>query len=250
METALEVTDQQLVHLIATDPTQMQAAQADLQKFLRAKVTEIRSEVADVKHAHAVAVKNKWSHAVLKRQVERAQDNLVFYEKTLAAVDAGYCIIPNFPIDVFAVRIDKAAPRKIVRESTWSTSQASRAIPDEHGQALPGGEGRYVSENQIVETETLRDKDEKTGKETSTHLAWPVSFAKIVFPINAARPEIMDATARAMLLKVFDEIGICPQAPQADPLIIGRMAMKRRSGWQGPKMLSFLIAWHLDLRTL
>jgi len=247
---ALEVMDQPLVHLIATDPHQMADAQQDLRKFLAAKVCEVRNEIADVKHAYKVAVQNKWAASTLKRTLEREQDRLVFYEKALAAVDAGYTIIPNFPIDVFAVRTKRNAPRQIVRESSWNQSAASRSIPDEKGQALPVGEGRYVSKNQIVQKETQTIKDEKTGKETETHLAWPVEFAKVVFPINVARPQVMEATAQAMLLKVFDEIGICPPVRQPDPLLIGRIAMKKRGGWGEPKALSFLIAWHLDLRTL
>jgi hypothetical protein len=114
---------QPVTHLIATDPRQMADAQSDMQTFLAAKVKEVRSEVADVQHAHDV------------------------------------------------------------------------------------------------------------------------------FPLNVARPQIMEATAQAMVAKCFDEIGICPQTKQADPLIIGRIATKRR-GWQEPSMISFLIAWHLDLRTL
>jgi len=250
METALEVTDKQLVHLIATNPTQMEAAQRDLAKFLRAKVAEVKNEIADVTHAHAVAVENKWSSSVLKRQIERAQDNLLFYEKTLAAVDAGYCIIPNFPIDVFAIRTDRNQPRRVTAESEWGARHANRGIPDEKGRGLPAGEGRYVSQNQIVDHDTQVTKDDKTGKEKTKHLAWPVAFAKIVFPINAARPEVMDATSQALVLKVFDEIGICPQTAQADPLIIGRIVTKARKWGQPEKSISFLIAWHLDLRTL
>jgi hypothetical protein len=47
---------------------------------------------------------------------------------------------------------------------------------------------------------------------------------------------------------VFDTIGICPPQRKGDPLIIGQIMMP------GPRWnretVSFLIAWHLDLRTL
>jgi len=81
-----------------------------------------------------------------------------------------------------------------------------------------------------------------------TKQAWTTDFQEVVFPLVAARPEIMGATADAMGLKVFDAIGICPPVRKGDPLIIGKIY------GQGPnwnrKEVSFLIAWHLDLRVL
>lgn len=247
MTEALEVTDQELVHLIATDPRQMADAQGHLKKFLAAKVHEMKIELHDVELSYEIAVNNKWGHATLGRQLERGRDRLTFYEKALAAVEAGYTIIPNFPISVFAVRVKTATPRQIVRKSSFQHG-AARNVPDEKGKALADGEGRYVSPSQIVHVESEKIPDVKGGT-TDRYLAWPVEFSEVVFPINIARPQIMEAASEAMLLKVFDEIGICPPVRQPDPLIIGRIAMKKR-GWQEPLSLSFLIAWHLDLRTL
>ncbi len=247
MSEALEVTDQELVHLIATDPHQMADAQSHLKKFLSAKVREMKIELHDVQLSHQVAVQNNWGSATLKRQLGRGQERLLFYEKALAAVVAGYTIIPNFPISVFAVRVKKRTPREIVSESSWQNG-AIRGIPDEKPKALPIGEGRYVSPSQIVHSEVEKIPDGK-GRVTTRYLAWPVEFSKVFFPIKIARPQVMEATSEAMLLKVFDEIGICPPVRQPDPLIIGRIAMKKR-GWQEPMALSFLIAWHLDLRSL
>src|SRR5207237_810264 len=111
-----EAAEQPSIHLVARNPQEMANAQADLRRWLSAKVTETKNELADVRHAHEVAKQNNWSASVLGRQVERAQDRLTFYTKVLEAVEAGYTIIPNFPIDLFAVRIERAKPRKIVKE--------------------------------------------------------------------------------------------------------------------------------------
>jgi hypothetical protein len=70
----------------------------------------------------------------------------------------------------------------------------------------------------------------------------------------------MDATAKAMALKVFDQIGICRPVDHqnerafaasgaGDPLIIGQI-LRRRGTYQGPKVVSFIIAWHLNLNDL
>jgi hypothetical protein len=70
----------------------------------------------------------------------------------------------------------------------------------------------------------------------------------VEFPIAAAQAEVMTATQEAMALKVFDAIGICPPQRKGDPLIIGQIMMPG-TRWSR-KTVSFLIAWHLDLRTL
>lgn len=64
----------------------------------------------------------------------------------------------------------------------------------------------------------------------------------------------MNATAEAMALKVFDQIGICQPTRNAgitrkgDPLIIGQI-LGKREGWS-QKCVSFIIAWHLNLKDL
>lgn len=251
MSEALEVrSDSEIVHLIATDPSEMKDAQAHLRKFLTAKIKETKVELHDVRLSRDIAVQNKWSSGTLHRQLERGEERLTFYEKALAAVEAGYTLIPNFPISTFAVRLKRENPREVVRESPYSKFSAMRSVPDEKPQALPAGEGRYVSPSQLVKTDSIVEKDQATGKDKTTYLAWPTQFSEVVFPLNIARPQIMDATAQAMVLKIFDEVGICPPVRQPDPLIIGRIAMKRVGGWSPAKELSFLIGWHLDLRSL
>jgi hypothetical protein len=71
------------------------------------------------------------------------------------------------------------------------------------------------------------------------------------FPLIAAVPYVMSATQQAMAKRLFDQIGVSPQdgARSADPLIIGQI-LGVHQGYSGRKTASFLIAWHLDLRTL
>jgi hypothetical protein len=237
------------MHLVAADPQEMAAARDHLAEFLQLKIVEARTEASDVSEAISAAVQNSWNCAALDRQDQRLKSRVIFYEKALAVVEAGYMLIPNFPLSIFAVRVNRKAPLRRTAFSSSSYGGTNASIPDEKSQALAVGEGRYVSPSQLVHRENFTE--EKEGKTVNwTQSAWPVEFDSVEFPLVAARPVVMEAAARAMALKLFDEIGICPPQQQPDPLIIGRIVMKRQHGWREPKSLSFLIAWHLDLRAL
>lgn len=148
--------------------------------------------------------------------------------------------MPEFPIDVFAIRVQRDAPEGSVQTSTWNKPTAETETCD----ILPTGEGDYVSSTPktLHWKETRRDKD---GKDFKVNLVRPTALQAVEFPIRSARAEVMSATAEAMALKVFDEIGICPQTRKADPLIIGRILLPGTD-----RTVSFLIAWHLNLSDL
>ena len=254
-QNALPVAEVELpsVHLVARNTNEMELSRGRLLQWLTQKVETEKAELADVLHAFEIAHKNKWSSSTLERQAKRCADRVQFYTKILTAVAAGFTIIPNFPVDYFAVRVQRPNPRAQLAEikNASEYEDASTQVTDEEPQILPPGDGRYVNPSQLVKRSSLTEKDEKTGKESLTKLAWPTSFADLVFPVECARPEIMSATAEAISLKLFDAIGICPQGTvNADPLIIARILQKKYSGHQERKMVSFLLAWHLDLRTL
>ena len=239
------------VHLVATSPLEMAQAQGDLSAWLIAKLAEVDSEVKELKSATEVAIQNKWESKTLAAQLVRARQRHIFYTKTLQAVNAGYCIIPNFPIDIFAVRVTRDKPRHQVESTSlsYSSDPASR-LKDEAPDIRAAGIGSYVSPSQLLERwEDPSKKDEK-GNETGRKFAKPIAFGDIEFPIIAAQATVMDATSKAMALKLFDRIGICPQGrPLCDPLIIGQILLQKR-GYQDHRTVSFIIAWHLDLRTL
>lgn len=249
---ALPTTASPTVHLVAKNPQEMGQSQEGIRLWLTQKVQDERRELTDVQDAHDIAVKRKWGAAALLRQANRAAARVGYYEKLLLAVEGGFCIVPNFPVDFFAIRVKKAKPRENFQEITDAQSYQSAAnnVPDEKPATLPAGVGRYVSPSQYVKSEIERVKD-ATGKELVTKRAWATEFRDVVFPLVAARPEVMDATGHAMGLNIFDAVGICPQTRRGDPLIIGKI-FGVKSGWYSgsQKEVSFLIAWHLDLRVL
>jgi hypothetical protein len=61
------------------------------------------------------------------------------------------------------------------------------------------------------------------------------------FPVTVAKPHILQATQKAMELRIFDRIGLVgtPQK-RADPIIVGQIF--RKEGWNETQ-LTFFIAW-------
>lgn len=236
------------VHLVARSPQEMAAAQEDLSAWLTAKVAAINQEVAELKAATETAVQNDWEHKTLAGQLSKARAQHVYYVKMLQAVKAGYCIIPNFPIDVFAIRVTREKPSAHAASTEWANSDPGRMIADESPDIRPAGVGRYESPSQTVRRWSEPPRKNEQGKEIITRWAKPIDFGDISFPLIAAHSVVMDSTQQAMALQLFDAIGVCPPSlPKGDPMIIGQI---RLSKGRNPRMASFIIAWHLDLRTL
>ncbi len=66
---------------------------------------------------------------------------------------------------------------------------------------------------------------------------WPEG---LVMPKRALNPELIEETANALGLKIFDALGIAPAYRAADPIIAGQI--KRPGGG----VLTFFVAWWLD----
>lgn len=83
---------------------------------------------------------------------------------------------------------------------------------------------------------------------------YPAEWREVDFPITMAKPEIMQATTRAMALKIFDQFGILPAEanrtgprPKGDPLVVAQIIDPRPTS---DRRVTFMIAWHLDTRVL
>lgn len=246
------------MHLVARNPEEMKAAQSDLARFLNFKLGTIEAEFKDLNAALNEARKQGWATGALTRARDRTAKLEAYYFKMLKAVEAGFVMIPDFPIDVFAIRVK----RKHVRAKTTESINSWRhpRIPGEQTDMPAAGEGEYKNPSQTVRYSTY--KETKDGHEIEHKFTEAVEWQdEIVFPMVAARPEVMNATAQAMALKVFDQIGICrpiehrddnrtfAASGAGDPLIIGQI-LRRRGGYQQPKVASFIIAWHLNLEDL
>lgn len=238
-----------IVHLVARNPNEMALSRQSLSLWLDGKIAACQVDVRELGEIRDNAKKNKWRTSGLERQVGLARKRLTFYEKVHKAVELGFTIVPNFPADVFAVRVTKAAPSASANSSTYRNPD----INDETPSHAPVGEGDYVSPEAKLSNWETREKDSKGVEITHWH-ACPIEFQDVEFPVACARPEVMTAVAEAMALKVFDAFAISPQGVirkrKYDPIILGQVRLPKAGGYVDPKIVSFMIAWHLDLRTL
>jgi hypothetical protein len=235
-------------HLVACNPQQMSGATAQLTLFLSGKIASITAEMDELDKARTHAAKNRWNPKAFDKPINSSGKRLQYYHKLLKAVEAGFTIVPNFPIDIFAIRTRQSSPSK----ENVGYSNAWPSAPVMKSPGIPEGQGWYVSPNPSTRTAVRGDNNNREL------VVYADQWQDVEFPVIAAIPKVMDTTAQAMALNLFDEIGISPAQggwgmkakptvelppPKGDPLIIGRIK-------HGGKVVSFLIAWHLDLRTL
>lgn len=251
-------------HLTAVSPAEMQAAREDMKPWLEAKLSEIELNIIECNRALNEAKENGWSTSALTAARNRAIDDETFYNKILIAVEAGHMIIPDFPISIFAIRRGQPDRReshtwtdRVSKDETWLSNPAKT-------DCAPAGAGEYRNPQPHINTWFSYMRKNAQGQDykpyTIERTGRPVG--PIVFPSATARSPVMRATAVAMAEKTFDQIGVClPVAPNAatrrvqenagragDPLVIGQVVRKALGGKQ--KVVSFIIAWHLNLNDL
>lgn len=108
---------------------------------------------------------------------------------------------------------------------------------------LPEGKGKYENPFPVVERWTDEYQDGK--KELYSQAT---EWGEMEFPVSMIKPEIIEATNRAMALKLFDQFGVCPKTRNEDPIIVGQIVNKG-TGYRN-KIISFMIAWHFDTKVL
>lgn len=229
------------VEVTAESGDEMQQCQEALIQWARRKVKEAERQATELDGAYLHAVKRKWKSDTLKRHAALAGKRFEFYTKFLLALEAGYQIVPSFPVTLFAIRTDKKKPK---------AKYATYHYVDTHEQdakELPAGEGKYQNPFPVVRQNCI---SAATAEKRAQFGYWADRWDEFEFPLSMAKPKIMKATSRAMALKIFDEIGICPEDPKRqDPMIIGKIFIPMSTGYDR-RRLSFIIAWHLNTGTI
>lgn len=243
----LTTTDEMPEHLqlVAYSKEQMQAAQVQLVAWFTRKLTEAQQQRNEASDAKTSALAGGFNTAPFHRMWERASKMCEFYEKAVDAVQAGYVIMPDLPVDVFAVRTKRRIPLK------GETPYQSDSI-EQHSEAPASGEGHYVDSLPVIYRRTYPETDPKTGEKRKKFMYFAKEFAeKIDFPLSIAKPVIMDRVAEAMQMKIFDEIGVLPnrREKKKDPIVVG--IIKRPGGDKyNKRRLMFLLAWYVDTKVL
>lgn len=224
------------LELTATIPIEMVNAQQQIITWVDGKLRVLMHENNELKEAVEHAKKMKWKTQVLQNQFNRSIRKISFYKKMKSALLEGYYIVPNFPIQMFAIKTKKSRP------SGHSYSYWDQHV--QYAQEIKEGEGEYKNPFPIVRS---KNSVYDSGKQISKPESWATDWDDFEFPITMAKPRIMEATSRAMALKIFDQIGIMPAAKKEDPVIIGQIFTK--NGYN-TKTVSFMIAWHLNTNVL
>ena len=234
------MTEQPEQDLVALSPADLPATQASIASWCAAKIAELEQEATDLHEHELIAMTNGWKLSHLTNAINRTAKRITYYEKMRSAVQAGYLIVPNFPVKVLAVRVGRKRPN-VHGTGSWRSNFA--VTPD----LLPEGQGRYVdSEVGSVETEDERTKHDGTKHMVKVYEPMQ-EFNEPDFPVLAVKPSVLAATQRAMARKVFDEIGmVVNETPQADPIMVGRLRDPRGNR----RVTTFFIAWWMNLQTL
>lgn len=223
--------------VIATTPAGMIEAQKSLVGWADKKIAAVGLELQEATEQYDIAVLRKWKNDAWKRQIGKHRARIEYYEKIKAALLAGYYIVPPFPIDVFAIRTNKAKPKAMDTTHEWGDRH------DQEAKSLAIGEGDYVSPHPIVETYT----DQVAGKDVRHWYA--TEFADMEFPFKLARSEIRDATQAAIALGIFDRLGVLPRMRSPDPMVCGQIIVPGQSSYargDSVKCVTFFVAWWLD----
>lgn len=225
--------------LVALSPTDMRVAQQDLALWCDRKVAALQAELTDQETNLELATEHGWKRRSVAATLDRTQKRVLYYEKLKAAVAAGYLIVPNFPVDLFAVRVQRAKQRETTAE--YSSSNAFAAKPE----LLPAGEGRYVDERVFTTSEQYPAKNYE-GKDITKTRYRSSDYDAVDFPVSLVKPVVMSATGRAMALKLFDQMGVVRNQSGRDPIIVGQLLDPRGNG----RLVTFFVAWWLDTATL
>jgi hypothetical protein len=230
--------------VVASNPGEMQVAQRGLVAWASRKMVSVMEECEEVDQNLATAEHNGWKTSSLKSLLSKAVRRHEYYEKVHAALVAGYVVVPNFAeIDIFAMRTrrKKPASRDVSRGNQFRSP-----TPDEFTMKLEKpslGEGEYKDPEPTLRYGDTLMKN-RDGDEVKRYLAWPDELQGVDFPFKAVKPRVMDDTAKAMALKIFDQIGVIPRRrAKADPMVIGQIVYG--SGYT-EKAVSFLITWWLQ----
>jgi hypothetical protein len=245
--------------VVAKTREDMEVAQLQLRGWVDQKIATLEHEVSEAQANLDMATKRKWATAPFRKALTLVQGRVGYYRRMAAALKAGYVIMPDMPGMTIAVRTSQRHPRRAVRESrAWNTS-----LPGATSDGSEPGKGRYISPDIKYETWSQNTTPDAQGRVTTKHLARARSFdPEFAFPVKFVKPQIFDDTSKAMLHKIFDEIGIIgigspkpgARLPSTtvttvnrDPIVLGRIVR-----YEGPKRFTcaFLISWWLDTKAL
>jgi len=229
--------------VVARNPAEMQVAQTKLITWAARMREQVSVELAEAEENLAQAVKNKWRQTGFKTCVKQALERANYYEKVEAALQEGFVIVPNFDLDIFAIRTTQDAPDDQYLSRRWGKPHPSEFENKSDRPVL--GDGSYMN----PWPELVHSKQKVTDRNNEEHTecrADVVGWQPVDFPFKIVKPQILSDTARALAMNIFDEVGVTPhrQVRKQDPMVIGQIIYKKNSNTE--KRISFLVTWWVD----
>lgn len=226
---------------MANHPSELADLQDSLTPWAKAKLEEVRLEHSELSQAIEHAKKCKWNWKAMGNAATSALSRITFYEKVVAALEAGYMLFPPVPnADVIALRcVGNQLTNKFQQQNANRRSPSSTVTQ----KPLPAGVGTYL--NPVTHWKTIRKWKDEKGNEIKEWMA--LQLGKPEFPLLMAKPQVVEAVNAAMEMKVFDDIRIFPfeRRAKGDPCILGSIADRATK-----KRHYFLISWRIDAKDI
>lgn len=223
-------------HLVALSQEDLTGAHTEMLRWMRQRLAETRTELVEQQGNLTTAKARKWNPAPFQRLTQKLARQVTFYEKVEAALLAGFVLVPNFEMDVFAIRTTKRTP------SGSANGRWSNFI--QPSQLLVAGEGEYRNP-----WPTIAEEEWKDGKGENHVRQWADDFRDVSFPLAIARPELVNRAGEVLAMKLFDEVGLAVNTRRrgrGDPILLGHFR-NPRPNVQGA---TFFLGWYFDPRSL
>lgn len=234
--------------VVAANPQEMVTAQRSMVLWAARKIQAEKEVLKEEEEQFNIAIQNSWGTGGWARKISLSKAKIEYYRKIKTALEAGYYIVPPFPIDIFAVR---TIAKKVTTRTGWLDINLARR-QGVAAKPLAAGDGDYVSNLVQTRPHTHYKYNEVTKQSEGTVYHHPSGLRPVEFPFKLAKAAVMSETARAMALKVFDQLGVMgasvaqPQAAAADPIICGQIL----PWFHNRQPVTFFVAWWLDTKTL
>lgn len=232
-----------LTALVATCAADVPAAQMGSVAIFEKKIGDLDREIKDLEDGEAQAKKSGWRYSQFRPAIRRLVNLRNFYDKAAEAVRAGYMIMPPFPgMEVFAVRMD---PERMPKTKPGDENRDRDMSPDH---TMGPGFGEYRNPAPLTYVSEQRRHERPDGEVVLRDVWEAYDWDEMAFPVVKVKPQVLEATDRAMAMRVFDEIGILPQQSRnSDPIVMARIRQPmQRYRWDHSRDLYFFIAWWLD----
>lgn len=225
--------------LVGQSPAEMAEAQKGMLAWCAVRRMRAEHQIKQLNKDIACAEEAGLKTSSMKAARSKEGRRKVGYEKIRAALEAGYYLVPNFPIEWFAVRRREEYPRHV--EARYDTSPTLQQKPG----ALAIGEGRFV------DIDPFTDMDTRGPEGHERDVYFPIAFDEAISPPAAlVKAGLLPALTKALQEKVFDAIGMVPHRrvnKGKDPMLLG-MVNFGKEGYTD-KHLTFLIAWWMDFES-